>query len=46
MDRAEPLSEKVIAWQTSQLIGQQQARWQEHNVLERGNNNIINLIGS
>jgi peptide chain release factor len=31
------LEEKVIAWQTSQLIGQQQARWQEHNVLERGN---------
>jgi peptide chain release factor len=31
------LEEKVIAWQTSQLIGQQQARWQEHNMLERGN---------
>ncbi|MBS1606675.1 MAG: peptide chain release factor H [Bacteroidetes bacterium] len=31
------LEEKVIAWQTSQLLGQQQARWQEHNVLERGN---------
>ena len=31
------LEEKVIAWQTSQLIRQQQARWQEHNMLERGN---------
>ena len=31
------LEEKVIAWQTSQLIIQQQARWQEHNSLERGN---------
>ncbi len=31
------LEEKVIAWQTRQLIGQQQARWQEHNSLERGN---------
>jgi peptide chain release factor len=31
------LEEKVIAWQTSQLIAQQQSRWQEHNELERGN---------
>jgi peptide chain release factor len=33
----ERLQEKVTAWQTSQLIIQQQARWQEHNSLERGN---------
>ena len=31
------LEEKVLAWQTGQLVLQQQARWQEHNVLERGN---------
>jgi len=31
------LQEKVMAWQTGQLLLQQQARWQEHNVLERGN---------
>ena len=31
------LQEKVLAWQTGQLLLQQQARWQEHNVLERGN---------
>ncbi len=31
------LEEKVMAWQTSQLVSQQQARWQEHNSLERGN---------
>ena len=33
----ERLEEKVLAWQTSQLLIQQQARWQEHNALERGN---------
>ncbi|HTI92774.1 MAG TPA: peptide chain release factor H [Puia sp.] len=33
----ERLQEKVTVWQTSQLIIQQQARWQEHNSLERGN---------
>ncbi|HXO76831.1 MAG TPA: peptide chain release factor H [Puia sp.] len=33
----ERLQEKVTAWQTSQLIIQQQSRWQEHNSLERGN---------
>ena len=31
------LEQKVLAWQTGQLISQQQTRWQEHNVLERGN---------
>ena len=31
------LEEKVLAWQTGLLISQQQTRWQEHNVLERGN---------
>jgi peptide chain release factor len=31
------LEEKVITWQTRQLVSQQQARWQEHNSLERGN---------
>jgi peptide chain release factor len=31
------LEEKVLAWQTGLLIGEQQARWQEHNALERGN---------
>jgi len=31
------LEQKILAWQTSQLISQQQTRWQEHNVLERGN---------
>jgi len=33
----ERLQAKVLAWQTDQLISQQQARWQEHNELERGN---------
>jgi len=33
----ERLEQKIFAWQTSQLIAQQQTRWQEHNVLERGN---------
>ena len=33
----ERLQQKVTAWQTSQLIIQQQARWQEHHSLERGN---------
>jgi len=31
------LEQKILAWQTSQLISQQQTRWQEHNILERGN---------
>jgi len=31
------LEAKVLAWQTSQLTGEQQARWQEHDALERGN---------
>ena len=31
------LEQKILAWQTSQLISQQQTRWQEHNALERGN---------
>ena len=33
----ERLKAKVIAWQTEQLLEQQQDKWQEHNVLERGN---------
>jgi peptide chain release factor len=33
----ERLEEKVLAWQTRELMTQQQARWQEHNALERGN---------
>ncbi|HEX9509747.1 MAG TPA: peptide chain release factor H [Puia sp.] len=33
----ERLEQKILAWQTSQLICQQQTRWQEHNALERGN---------
>ena len=33
----ERLEQKILAWQTSQLISQQQTRWQEHNALERGN---------
>ncbi|HEY8916709.1 MAG TPA: peptide chain release factor-like protein, partial [Chitinophaga sp.] len=31
------LKAKVLAWQTEQLVAQQQHQWQEHNVLERGN---------
>jgi peptide chain release factor len=31
------LEEKVLTWQTEQLIEQQQSQWQEHNALERGN---------
>ena len=31
------LEAKVLAWQTGRLIAEQQARWQEHNTLERGN---------
>ena len=31
------LEEKVLVWQTEQLIVQQQSQWQEHNALERGN---------
>ncbi|MGB4775513.1 MAG: peptide chain release factor H [Daejeonella sp.] len=31
------LEAKVLAWQTQQLIIQQQDQWQEHNSLERGN---------
>jgi peptide chain release factor len=33
----ERLEEKVLAWQTSLLAGEQQTRWQEHDALERGN---------
>lgn len=33
----ERLKAKVIAWQTEQMLEQQQDQWQEHNVLERGN---------
>lgn len=33
----ERLKEKVMAWQMQELLQQQQAQWQEHNVLERGN---------
>ncbi|MCW3467255.1 peptide chain release factor H [Chitinophaga nivalis] len=32
----ERLEAKFLAWQTSQLVQQQQDRWQEHNILERG----------
>jgi peptide chain release factor len=31
------LQAKVIAWQTGQLIEQQQDKWQQHNSLQRGN---------
>ena len=31
------LEEKVLALRTIQLVEQQQSKWQEHNVLERGN---------
>lgn len=33
----ERLKARVLAWQTDQLMQQQQHQWQEHNVLERGN---------
>ncbi|HWK05169.1 MAG TPA: peptide chain release factor H [Puia sp.] len=33
----ERLKQKILAWQTGQLVTQQQTRWQEHNELERGN---------
>ncbi|NML21425.1 peptide chain release factor H [Pseudoflavitalea sp. G-6-1-2] len=33
----ERLEAKYLAWQTSQLVMQQQSRWQEHDSLERGN---------
>jgi peptide chain release factor len=33
----ERLKAKVMAWQTEQLVQQQQQQWQEHNILERGN---------
>lgn len=33
----ERLKAKVTAWQTARIIEKQQQRWQEHNVLERGN---------
>lgn len=33
----ERLQARVMAWRTSQLIAEQQSRWQEHNALERGN---------
>lgn len=31
------LEAKVLAWQSNLLSGEQKIRWQEHNVLERGN---------
>ena len=31
------LHAKVIAWQTGQLIEQQQDKWMQHNLLQRGN---------
>lgn len=33
----ERLRAKVIAWQMEEFVKEQQARWQLHNVLERGN---------
>ena len=33
----ERLEAKVLAWETEQLMNQQQSQWQEHNILERGN---------
>jgi peptide chain release factor len=30
------LEAKFLAWQASELVKQQQDRWQEHNELERG----------
>jgi len=33
----ERLEEKVLAWQTGLLTGEQQTRWREHDALERGN---------
>lgn len=33
----ERLKAKVMAWQTEQMVQQQQDQWQEHNILERGN---------
>ncbi|MCU7550469.1 peptide chain release factor H [Chitinophagaceae bacterium LB-8] len=33
----ERLEAKVLAWQTAQLMAQQQSHWLEHNSLERGN---------
>ena len=33
----ERLEAKFMAWQTNQLVEQQQSRWQEHDALERGN---------
>lgn len=33
----ERLRAKVIAWQMEEIVKEQQARWQLHNVLERGN---------
>lgn len=32
----ERLQQKFLAWQMTQLVQQQQQRWQEHNELERG----------
>lgn len=32
----ERLKVKVLAWQATQAVKEQQQRWQEHNVLERG----------
>lgn len=31
------LKEKVLSWQAGKILEEQQQRWQEHNVLERGN---------
>lgn len=33
----ERLKAKVMAWQAGKMLEEQQRRWQEHNVLERGN---------
>lgn len=33
----ERLKARVMTWQATQLMQQQQEQWQEHNVLERGN---------
>jgi peptide chain release factor len=31
------LEAKIIAWQAGQLIEQQQDKWMQHNLLQRGN---------
>lgn len=33
----ERLKEKMLAWQAGKILEEQQQRWQEHNILERGN---------